>query len=451
VLLAEAISSTYESADRDFRRTLICHIESCLTSFVHFFPTINIPVTRDQARAIELFADVLAENGRWKRAKTLQENVVRFRESTLGSWHKETINAKRSLSHTLWNLFDCPSTIKIQLDIWRCQWWCRPSFRHWLSWEPNHLAYFLALDDLASTLWLIGRRGDAKRAGEKAVWGLTRLLGDDDPLTITAQFNLARNYLHLGDHELSRTRLEIIASKRTHYFGPRHPDTLMAQDELGMALCAEKTDLDRAESLVRNVLDLRKEILGREHAYTLWSVNDLSKILCVRGKHQEAIEMLESIRPTVARTLGEDHAGMVMTCGNLVRAYLLAQQFDNAKSNVLKLLQITSSQHPDWFHAKAALVQILYEFGEYEDAEKECLEALQTITSERIFKHNHPVTLSLTTHLIKLYHTQGEQGKVNDIKRKFPTLQNLDEDHSVVPRRSEGIRPMKFKDRMRTI
>lgn len=102
-----------------------------------------------------------------------------------------------------------------------------------------------------------------------------------------------------------------------------HPDTLMTRNKLGLSLCTRKVHLGAAERLVKNVLEARKRTLGEEHAYTLWSINDLSKICCERKRPLDAVKILEEIIPVVIRTLGEKHVGMSMTRANLVHAYSL--------------------------------------------------------------------------------------------------------------------------------
>ncbi|KAK8058355.1 hypothetical protein PG994_008803 [Apiospora phragmitis] len=144
-------------------------------------------------------------------------------------------------------------------------------------------------------------------AGSRAVDRLTHMLGRDDPITLSAMFNLARTYLHIGRHEESYRLLSHVLHRRLHYFGPSHPETLMAKNELGMNLCAQKTRLHEAQSLVLEVVEERKRVLGEDHAYTLWSINDLLKIYCELKQPHQAAVLLEDIVPIVERTLGPRH------------------------------------------------------------------------------------------------------------------------------------------------
>lgn len=258
----------------------------------------------------------------WKRAKSLQLEVVNFRTRHLGKRHRDTINAQRALTNTYWNLFEIRTCTKVQQDILNAQWWTRPSILSWIiwPWKPVHTPYVVALDDLTRSFWLLGDRNSSRETGERAVVISSRYLGLDDPITLNAMFNLARMYLHLGQHVKSHDLLVHVFQKRMHFFGPDHPATLMVRNELGVCLYIQKVKLDEAEYHVHGALEARKRVLGEEHAYTLWSVNDLSKIYCEFRRFDEAAHILE-ILPIVERTLGESHVGMTMTRSNLCRAY----------------------------------------------------------------------------------------------------------------------------------
>ena len=306
-VLAECISSDLEASGRQFRALLLPHIHSCLQWYKS--QRSEESETLQSAAEIERFAWVYAEQSQWKTARHLQERVIRIRKKKLGTRHEETIRAQRSLGQTLWNLFDIKTAIEVQrrtLDTLR---WHRPNIAEWTTWplwKPKHVPYCLALNDITLTLWLAGERQLSKMTGERAVDGLQRRLGPEDPLTLNAMFNLARTYLHLGEEEKTRQLLVWVLRLQKRFFGMKHPETLMTRNELGMLLCASRKHLLAAQRLVENVLQTRRQILGEEHAYTLWSVNDLSKIYVETGRADKAVAILEDIIPIVKRTLGDD-------------------------------------------------------------------------------------------------------------------------------------------------
>ena len=95
-------------------------------------------------------------------------------------------------------------------------------------------------------------------------------------------------------------------------------------------------------------LDSRTVILGEEHAYTLWSINNMSKVRCAQGRPDEAVDMLEAIVPVVERTLGSAHVGMSMTRYNLATAYTAQRRWEDAEIIIKEQLEVVPPRHPDW-------------------------------------------------------------------------------------------------------
>jgi hypothetical protein len=404
-------------------------MDSCLR--VLKFQRPSFPESVETATEIERFAWVYAENGLWKTARMLQTKVIDFRGKHLGQWHEATISAKRSLGYTHWNLFEIEPAIRIQLQVLKSLWWVRPSVGYWARWrfwQPDHVSYCVALSDLTMTLWLAGKRDWSKYVGERAVKGLLQRLGPEDPITLTAMFNLARTYLHVGDHERSHELLVFVLKKRKRLFGSDHPDTLMARNELGILLCARKQHLAVAERLVANVLESRKTILGDEHAYTLWSVNDLSKIVCTRGRPAEAAKLLEDIVPVVQRTLGAHHVGMAMTQSNLARAYAMCERWADAEALLSPLLTTIPPEHPDWIHNRYGYVRIQVRLNNAEAVERECNTLLDKIEASKLLALDDPRTVAIAEELFKLYGAQNRLRDVAALKKRVPALR---EDHLV--------------------
>lgn len=420
-VLAQCISPNMEASGRKFRALLVPHINSCLQSLKSQRPP--IPQTLESAAQIERFAWVYAEQCQWPRARELQQKVIEIRMRGLGKRHQDTILAQRSLGQTLWNLFEIKPAIDVQLQALNTLRWHRPSIVEWTSWpiwKPIHVPYCLALDDLTLTLWLAGRRELSKMTGERAVDGLTRRLGHEDPRTLNAMFNLARTYLHLGEHEKSRNLLVSVLRVQKHFFGLKHPDTLMTRNELGICLCANKRHLAAAQRLVENVLQARREILGDEHAYTLWSVNDLSKIYVERGRLDEAVKMLEDIIPIVKRTLGEDHVGMSMTQSNLGKAYFLAERWKEAEQTVRPLLARIPPEHPDWIHNMYGYTHIQFNLGFMEEAEENCIKMLDIIMQTKNLALDNPRTVAIADLLLRIYRLQRRENDIAAIKKRIP-------------------------------
>jgi tetratricopeptide (TPR) repeat protein len=238
-------------------------------------------------------------------------------------------------------------------------------------------------------------------------------------------FNLARTYLHNDEHQKSEELLTHVLAKREHFFGSDHPDTLMVRNELGMTLCAQKKRLAEAEHLVRSTLQARKRILGEEHAYTLWSVNDLSKVCIELGRLDEAVAILEEIIPTVKRTLGDEHVGMFMTKANLSRAYIRSDKWEQAASLIKWLRTVVPPDHPDWVHAEWGYAYyVLHNENDAETAEQCCKNILSKVSEKRFLSLDNSRVIATAEILLRIYEEQERDEDVKELERRFPTVGN---------------------------
>jgi tetratricopeptide (TPR) repeat protein len=422
--LAYCISPNLEASGQGFRRLLLPHVDSCLRALNSLFP--SCPENNGQAAELEKFASVYAENGLWKQARELQLKVVSLRVKKLGERHEDTVQARRNFGYICWNLFEIKTAAEEQHQVLMSRWWSRPSLAYWMTWPPwapDHTSYCIALSDLTLTLWLAGRRDLSKRAGEKAVGGLMKHLGPDDPITLNAMFNLARTYLHIGDGKKSHELLVLVVRKRKRFFGADHPDTLMARNELGLSYRAIG-QLHVAERMITNVLEARRKTMGEEHAYTLWSINDLSKILCDRGLPEKAALMLEEIVPVVIRTLGEKHVGMSMTQSNLARAYAIGKKWDKAEVLFHQLTLSIPPDHPDWIHAMSGYVHVRTKQGRLEETEEDCNRILDVILKTKALSPDNPRTLAIAGLLLRIYRAQGRFVEILVLEKRVPGISN---------------------------
>ncbi|KAF2435578.1 hypothetical protein EJ08DRAFT_604586 [Tothia fuscella] len=422
-VIGMSISERMEASGRGFRQRLIPHLDSCLRILRHQCP--SFPATLSQAVDTEKFARVYAENGQWSIARELYIKVIGLRTKLLGRWHEATLRAHKFLGDTYWNLFELEPLIKQQRWMLVVLWFVRPSIWHWFGMTllfPNHIAYCLALDDLTQSLWLVGMRDWSRYTGERAVKGLVKHLGEEDPKTLTAMFNLGRTYIHLGKHEAARAMILNVLKKRKRFFGMDHFDTLMVRNELGVLLYECGRNLHLAERLVSNVLRSRKKLLGEEHAYTLWSVNDVSKIVCERGRPTEAVKMLQDIIPTVTRTLGENHPGMTMTKANLTKAYARCGDWASAEEILRPLLNSIPPNHPDWIRSKYGYICIQFRLEKYDQVEKDCTDILAHFQKSRLLPMSDPRAIAFAEKLLSVFRIRNGLAEIEQLKKQVPLL-----------------------------
>lgn len=176
---------------------------------------------------------------------------------------------------------------------------------------------------------------------------------------------------------------------------------------------------------MHSTLEARKRILGEEHAYTLWSVNDLSKVYVELGRFDVAAAILEEIIPVVERTLGEGHAGMFMTKANLSRAYIRSDKWEQAGGLIKWLRTIVPPDHPDWVHAEWGYAHyVLHSEDDPEAAEKCCRNVLSKVFEKNLISPTNSRVIGIAEILHRIYEEQGRKEELEALKRKFPTVGN---------------------------
>jgi tetratricopeptide (TPR) repeat protein len=119
---------------------------------------------------------------------------------------------------------------------------------------------------------------------------LYKELGERHPETIWSKAELGWTLRECGDLEEAETIEREVLELRTEISGPRHLDTTNAMSNLANTL-HNRGHLEEAEKMRREVLELRMEILGPRHPDTISAMNNLAVTLGDRGQLEEAEKM----------------------------------------------------------------------------------------------------------------------------------------------------------------
>ena len=96
--LAATISWEYQFSDYRFRRSLVPHIDSCISLYKQG-PFLSRYSQLDRVDMAAGFALTFAENGRVREAMELREQVLEASRRTLGSEHPDTLGAMNNLAN----------------------------------------------------------------------------------------------------------------------------------------------------------------------------------------------------------------------------------------------------------------------------------------------------------------------------------------------------------------
>ncbi|KAG8528162.1 uncharacterized protein KY384_007079 [Bacidia gigantensis] len=163
----------------------------------------------------------------------------------------------------------------------------------------DHTDVLLATDHLGLAHQRYFRFDTARELHKEAIAGLTRTLGYKHPDTVAARENLAITYLEVGLESLS------------------------AAPNLESLRTAQKLELE--------ILEERRQSLGREHHLTLWTITVVARIDSALGRTKEAEKALLDALPIGIRNLPEDHMGFMLGKTQLAQIYVRQERYQEAE------------------------------------------------------------------------------------------------------------------------
>jgi len=129
---------------------------------------------------------------------------------------------------------------------------------------------------------------EAEQLVRKALSGLSRILGDEDPSTITAMVDLNKVLNDQGKYEESESYGRRIIDINNRIRGEDHPETLVAMCNLIHVLW-KAGKLEEAELVGRKALEGQRRVLGSEHFNTLSTMNNLAMAQNPKIRHPKKL------------------------------------------------------------------------------------------------------------------------------------------------------------------
>ena len=156
----------------------------------------------------------------------------------------------------------------------------------------------------------------AMRFGLANAWWLqVRDRAAEDPEGLAAAHNLADALSHQGKRADAEEMQREVLAMRKRVLGAQHPDTLTAASNLAISLSHQGKRAE-AEEMQREVLAVWRRVLGAQHPDTLTAASNLA-ISLSRQKHAEAEEMQHEVLAVWKRVPGVDHPDTLTAAGNL--------------------------------------------------------------------------------------------------------------------------------------
>ncbi|KAH6895215.1 P-loop containing nucleoside triphosphate hydrolase protein [Thelonectria olida] len=253
---------------------------------------------------MERLANLLLKTGRYRcfrgrnnEAEKMIRRSLQLKESLVGEWHPDTLDALhwRAVSLNLTSGFReaeqiCRQAYDISVRILGRQ----------------HETSFRFLLQLASSLISKGDFIGSEQILRSALETSEQVLGGEHELTMDCRSRLAEALAKLGmlDAALEMKRSALERSERV--FGPEHFNTITYKADVARILSGQGK-YKEAEQEFRSVLEVGERVWGSEHSENVWAMVNLAVTLGKQGARGEEQLMLQRCLDVSQRILGQDH------------------------------------------------------------------------------------------------------------------------------------------------
>ena len=166
--------------------------------------------------------------------------------------------------------------------------------------------------------------------------------------------------------------LRSVVEVRTQVLGPEHPDTLWSRGNLAIALAAQGKYAE-AEVQFRGVFAIREKVSRPEH-HTLESRTSLAIALARQGKPAEAEAQFREIITIEEKVLGPEHPDTLASRGTLANALDLQGKHAEAEAQFRDVIKIEEKvlgpEHPATLDSCYEFASGLTQQGKFEEAKE---------------------------------------------------------------------------------
>ncbi len=232
----------------------------------------------------------------------------------------------------------------------------------------------------------------------------------DQPLLDSSlRQTLAELYRTLGRNDSAYSLQERALNVRRRVLGGEHADTLNAEWNLARILRSQGK-LAEAEPYAREAMEKRRRVLGDDHPDTLASINTMATLLQDQGKLSAAEPYFREVVEKGRRVLGEENADTLNYIGHM--GLLLDAQGKRKEAEpylreaMEKSRRVRGEDDPNTVNAINNYGYLLVALGRAAEAEKYLREALEK--ERRVRGEEHPDTLHAINNVAHVVEIQGK-------------------------------------------
>ncbi|KWT75279.1 tetratricopeptide repeat protein [Candidatus Magnetominusculus xianensis] len=167
---------------------------------------------------------------------------------------------------------------------------------------------------------------------------------------------------------------------------------------------------EQAEPMYKRSLEIREQVLGKDHFGTATGLNNLAGLYDAQGRYKEAEPMYQRSLEIREQVLGKDHPATAESLNNLAGLYREQGRYEEAEQMYKRSLgireQVLGKDHPDTATSLNNLAGLYRaQGGRYEEAEQMYKRSLGI--REQVLGKDHPDTATSLNNLAGLYYAQG--------------------------------------------
>jgi tetratricopeptide (TPR) repeat protein len=235
-----------------------------------------------------------------------------------------------------------------------------------------------------------------------------KILGPDDPATLTIASHLARALLVAGQAAQAVEWSHWVLAGQMSALGPGHPDTLATRVSLGRALVAAGQPHHAVTVVAKATADYERGH-GPDHPGTLSARDELAAACLAAGQPADAIGLYHRTLADRERLHGPGHPDTLAARDTLAAACLADGRFKDAiaqrRHAVVDRQRALGADHPDTLAAQVDLAAAYQAAGKIATALQ--LQEQACADYQRVLGAGHPHTLAHRADLARAYHAAG--------------------------------------------
>ncbi|HEV2096533.1 MAG TPA: tetratricopeptide repeat protein [Chthoniobacterales bacterium] len=271
------------------------------------------------------------------------------------------------------------------------------------------------------------KAGEAIKALELAGWASQQLVHSSDALRhfraaealtdrdrdpiiwARVQHGIARLLLEQGRYSVAESVWRDVVDVRTRSLGAEDPDTLRSRAGLAVAI-EYQGNFAEAEAENRAILAVEEKLAGHEHPDALASRNNLAETLRKQGKFADAEAEYRDVIKSEQTVFGAEHRDTLRSRNNLAIVLNDQKKYDEAETEFRDVIRAKERQlgaaHPDTLNSRNNLANSLSLQRKFAEAEQEYRSVIAA--EEKVIGADHPNTLMSRYNLAMILSGQGK-------------------------------------------